>query len=44
MEVWGADIGNEYLEATTKKLYRVAGPDFEELQPMCMVKRSEEQV
>ena len=33
MEVWGADIGNAYLEATTKeKLYIVAGSEFEELQ------------
>ena len=33
MEVWGADIGNAYLETTTKeKLYIVAGPEFEELQ------------
>ena len=33
MKVWGADIGNAYLEATTKeKLYIVAGPEFEELQ------------
>ena len=33
MEVWGADIGNAYLEATTKgMIYIVAGPEFEELQ------------
>ena len=33
MKVWGADIGNAYLEATTKeKLYILAGPEFEELQ------------
>ena len=33
MEVWGADIENAYLEATTKeKLYIVAGPEVEELQ------------
>ena len=33
MEVWGADIGNAYLEATTKeKIYIVTGPEFEELQ------------
>ena len=33
MKVWGADIGNAYLEATTKeKLYILAGPGFEELQ------------
>ena len=30
LEVWGADIGNVYLEAKTKeKLYVVAGPEFE---------------
>ena len=33
LEVWGADIGNAYLEAKTKeKLYVVAGPEFEELE------------
>ena len=33
MEVWAEDIGNAYLEATTReKLYIVAGPEFEELQ------------
>ena len=38
MEVWGADIGNAYLEATTKeKLYIVAGPEFEELQGQILV-------
>ena len=32
MELWGADIGNAYLEATTKeKLYIVAGQEFEHL-------------
>ena len=32
MEVWGADIGNAYLEATTKeKLYIIGEPEFEEL-------------
>ena len=32
MKVWGADIGNAYLEPTTKeKLYIVAGSEFEEL-------------
>ena len=32
MEVWGADIGNAYLEATTtEELYIAAGPEFEEL-------------
>ena len=31
MEVWGADIGNAYREATTKaKLYIVVRPEFEE--------------
>ena len=38
MEVWGADIGNAYLEATTKEnLYIVAGPEFEELQGHILV-------
>ena len=33
MKVSAADIGNAYLEATTReKLYIVAGPEFEELQ------------
>ena len=30
LELWGADIGNAYLEAPTEeKLYIVAGPEFE---------------
>ena len=33
MEVWGADIGNAYLKATTK----AAGPEFEELQGHILV-------
>ena len=38
MKVWGGDIGNAYQEATTKdKLYRVAGPEFEELQGHTLV-------
>ena len=38
LEVWGADIGNAYLEAKTKeKLYVVAGPEFEELEGHIMV-------
>ena len=38
MKVRGADIGNAYLEATTKeKLYIVAGPEFEELQGHILV-------
>ena len=32
LEIWGADIGNPYLEAyTDEKLYIIAGPEFEEL-------------
>ena len=32
-ELWVADIGNAYLEAVTeKKLYIVAGPEFEDLE------------
>ena len=31
LESWGADIGTAYLEAVTdKKLYIVAGPEFED--------------
>ena len=38
LEVWGAEIGNAYLEAKTKeKLYIVAGPDFEELEGHILV-------
>ena len=38
MEVWGADIGNAYLEATTKEnLHIVGGPDFEEQQGHILV-------
>ena len=38
MKVWAADIGNAYLEATTReKLYIVAGPEFEELQGHVLV-------
>ena len=38
MKVWGPDIGNAYLEATTKdKLYIVACPEFEELQGHILV-------
>ena len=37
-EVWGADIGNTYLEAKTKEnLYIVAGPEFEELEGHILV-------
>ena len=33
MELWGADVGNAYLqELTREKLYIVGGPEFEELQ------------
>ena len=38
MKVWAADIGDVYLEATTKeKLYIVAGPEFEEFQGHILV-------
>ena len=38
MEVWVADIGNTYLEATTKeKIYIVAGPEFEVLNGHILV-------
>ena len=33
LELWGADIGNAYLEATTdEKVFILAGPEFQELQ------------
>ena len=33
LDIWGADIGNAYLEAfTNEKLYIVAGPEFQELE------------
>ena len=38
MKAWAADIGNAYLEATTKEtLYIIAGPEFEELQGHILV-------
>ena len=33
LEIWGADVGNAYLEACTdEKLCFIAGPEFKELQ------------
>jgi hypothetical protein len=39
LELWGADVGNTYLEATTKeKVHIVAGPEFGSLYGhTCMV-------
>ena len=38
MDVWGADIGNAYLDATTKgKLYIIGGPEFQELEGHILV-------
>ena len=38
LQLWGADVGNAYLQAVTKeKLYIVAGPEFEELQGHVLV-------
>ena len=37
MKVWGADIGNAYLEATTKENFILAGSEFEELQGHILV-------
>ena len=32
LEIWGADVGNAYLEAyTDEKLCIIAGPEFKEL-------------
>ena len=33
MPIWGADIGNAYLEAMTKeKLYIIGGPEFGDMK------------
>jgi Reverse transcriptase (RNA-dependent DNA polymerase) len=33
LELWGADVGNAYLEALTKeKVYIIAGPEFGDLE------------
>ena len=38
LQLWGADVGNAYLQALTKeKLHIVAGPEFEELQGYIVV-------
>ena len=38
LELWGADIGNAYLEALTdEKLYIVAGPEFQELEGYILI-------
>ena len=38
LELWGADIGNAYLEAfTDETLYIVAGPEFQELEGYILI-------
>ena len=38
LELWGADIGNAYLETfTDEKLYIVAGPEFQELEGYILI-------
>ena len=38
LDIWGADIGNAYLEAfTNEKLYIVAHPAFEELEGYILI-------
>ena len=38
LEIWGADIGNAYLQALIReKLYIVGGPEFELLQGHVLV-------
>ena len=38
LDIWGADIGNAYLEAfTDEKLYMVAGPEFQELDENILI-------
>ena len=38
LDLWGADIGNAYLEAfTDENLYTVAGPEFQELEGYILI-------
>ena len=38
LDIWGAHIGNAYLEAfTDEKLYIVAGTEFQELQGYILI-------
>ena len=38
LQLWGADVGNTYLQALTKEnLYIVGGPEFDELQAHVLV-------
>ena len=38
LELWGADIGNAYLEAyTQEKLFIIASPEFEELESFILI-------
>ena len=38
LDIWGAAIGNAYLEAfTDEKLYIVAGPEFQELEGYILI-------
>ena len=38
LEIWGADVGNAYLEAyTDEKLCIIAGPEFKELQGQLLI-------
>ena len=38
LDLWGADIGNAYLEAfTDEKLYIVAGPEFQQLEGYILI-------
>ena len=37
LQLWGADVGNAYLQALTKILYIVGGAEFEELQGHVLV-------
>ena len=38
LEIWGADVGNAYLETyTDEKLCIIAGPEFKELQRLLLI-------
>ena len=38
LDLWGADIGNAYLEAYThEKIFIIAGPEFEEMKSFILI-------
>ena len=37
LDLWGADIGNAYLEAFTDEKLNIAGPEFQELEGYILI-------